>query len=245
MQITPTIRVNRAHPDARGCFFAVPVIRGGDIHEATGWVSKGLGRVKWTGTPSYRNHPSGFAVKPSANTNYIGTPGSGTPWTNAFTVVARVIVDPGWAAGNGIVRVGGGIFALGTTNFGAWADSGAGNSQTGPAIVAGVEVAVGYRFRTSDNNLDWFQNGVKTGSGTLAITTVSVPTEIGRFPPGTGMTGSIRDVRVWDRYMPDATFERYYTNPNAFYLPSRPPLFARPTGALGRLTPMLRAAARH
>ncbi len=54
MQALPTqgLRLNRRHPDAVGCYFAMPVMEcGGEVVRDLAWSgSKGLGQPTWSGT---------------------------------------------------------------------------------------------------------------------------------------------------------------------------------------------------
>jgi hypothetical protein len=225
VQALPTqgLLLNRHHPDAPGCFFAVPVMeRGGEVVRDVAWRgSKGLGQPVWTGTRSYANLRGGRAIVTSVG-NIVGTPLSGTPWSGFFSVMATV-KPAGAGASSGIVRCGGFILGQNASLLQATLDSNSALYTSALTLAQDVEYRIGFRYGgTGAGLVSAFVNGVKeTGTAAQAATTASVPTQLGGTGAGNQFAGMIRDVRIWSRFLPDAAFERYYTNPNAFYTTGR------------------------
>ncbi len=50
-----------------------------------------------------------------------------------------------------------------------------------------------------------------------------------------GYKSKFMDVRIWNRFMPDAAFQRYLYNPRAFYTVSRASLKGVSANAFGRM----------
>lgn len=227
--VTQGLVLNRRHADAVGCFFAVPVMeRGGDTVRDVAWSgSKGLGQPVWTGTRSYVNQRRGRALNISVG-NTVATPSTGQPWSNDFSVCATVTITTPTNQ-NAVVRCGGFLFGVrsigGTVSL--W-DNGATVVSNGPAITASVESTIGVRWRTGVTP-DFFLNGVRSlGDATVAITSVATKTTIGGQAAVADMVGTVRDVRIWNRFMPDATFRRYHYDPYSFYMPDESMLVSAP-----------------
>jgi len=248
VQALPTqgLVLNRRHPDALGCFFAVPVMeRGGEVlRDVARGGSKGLGQPVWTGTRSYGNLRRGRAVSINGVSNVVATPVAGTPWSKNWSCVATINASAN-AGPDGFIRCGGFVLSVQANVLRVFTEAG-GVVATGTMTISlNTEYAVGARWRDSDNLVTFFVNGAKQDIAGTAIATSSVTTKIGWNSPGTGLVGLVKDVRIWDRYMPDATFERYYYDPNSFYARMRAVQVAVLVGAFGRMFPMLRLATRH
>lgn len=224
--VTQGLRINRSHPDAVGCYFALPVMeRGGNTVRDVAWNgSKGLGQPAWSGTRSYGNLRSGRAMSVSTG-NTIATPTAGTPWVKDFSVCFSVQVSSFIASKGGFIRSGG--FAIAHTasagTLELHQDNVAVRKTSTVALSTGVYYTVGVRYRGSDNTGAFFVNGVKetfTASG--AVVPASFTTSVFAAFNAAVATCLIRDIRIWNRFMPDVTFERYHTQPLAFYRPRAP-----------------------
>lgn len=238
---TQGLRLNRRHPDAVGCFFAVPVMeRGGETVRDLAWNgSKGLGQPVWSGTRSYVNQRRGRALSVTTG-NTIATPVAGTPWTNdwscAFTMNTSALI----ATKGGYLRCGG--FAIAHTGSTATLeihqDNVAVRATSGFTFSLNTEYAVSIAYRASDLAIRVYMNGVRENlTAGATITTSAFTTSVFAAFNATVATCTIRDIRIWNRFLPEAAHERYYVNPNAFYTPS---LFARvrgvpSTGLAGRM----------
>lgn len=247
---TQGLQLNRKHPDAIGCYFAVPVIeRGGEVARDLAWSgSKGLGQPVWSGTRSYGNLRRGRALNVTTG-NTIATPVAGTPWTTdwscAFTMKASAFI----ASKGGFLRSGG--FAIAHTasagTLEIHQDNVAVRATSGVTLVVDTEYVIGVSYRASDLAIRLYINGVRENlTAGATITTSSFTTSVFAAFNAAVASCLIRDIRIWNRFMPESTHERYYQNPNAFYLlaPRRTSLFALRgvsfSGA-GRLMPFLRA----
>ncbi len=230
MQVLPTqgLRLNRRHPDAVGCYFAMPVMeRGGEVVRDLAWSgSKGLGQPVWSGTRSYVNIRHGRALSVSSG-NTVGTAGSGQPWATDWSVCLTVMPTAFIAAKGGLIRSGG--FAIAHTASAGTVeihqDNVAVRATSAQVLVVNQPTVLGVRWRGSDNAYAFFFNGIKeSGVGGGTVTSAATPTSIFAAFNAATITGAIRDVRIWNRFMPDVTFERYYRDPLSFYV-VRPPAF--------------------
>ena len=220
--VTQGLQINRRHPDARGCIWALPMMeQSGDVvRDASRKLSNGLGATVWTGTRSWANIRRGKAVSVNS-TNYIATQSAGTPWANTWSVMltVRFTSSPGAC----MVRCGGFVFGDSACVLKVYTEAGASvAASTFPAMTAGLEYVVGARWRSSDNLVTFFKDGAKQDIAGAAIATSSVTTNLINWPINSSFVGLFHDVRIWDRYMPDAAFARYYANPNAFYTAVQP-----------------------
>lgn len=211
--------------------------RGGEVaRDASGRLSKGLGVAVWTGTRSYVNLRGGRGLS-LTNGNYIGTPNTGTPWTNNFTCFFTA--QPTATQGGCYVRCGGFVIGLTASVLRLFNEAGTTiATSTFAAATNGLEYALGVRYRNSDNLVTFFKDGAKQDIAGGALVTSAVTTNLLQWPVNSATTVVLRDIRIWDRYMPDAAYERYYTNPHAFY--TRQPLALRaPSFNAGRFFPFM------
>lgn len=216
------LQINRGHPDAIGCFFAVPCSeRGGEVARDAAWKGKGQGQPVWTGTRNWSTMPGGRCVVANAATSYIATPLTGTPWSQDISMVATIIPTTITALAQCILRAG--MFSLeitATTGVLRLVEDGIAvrASSTQAALVAGKLYVLGVRYRRSAGAIDFFINGSKdTVTGVAAITAAASTTGMFSTSNNSSIDGRARDLRCWNRAMPDATFERYYRTPNGFY----------------------------
>jgi hypothetical protein len=218
---TQGLRINRRHPDAVGCYFAMPVEeRGGETVRDLMWSgSKGLGQPVWTGARAYGNLRRGRAVSVGLGV-LVGTPLTGTPWSSDFSVCFTMNASTFATAKGGFIRSGG--FAIAhTTGVGTLElhqDNVAVRATSGVALNVNQEYVIGLRYRLSDLNVNIYINGSReTLTAGAAVTTSAFTTATFASFNAQAAVALIRDIRIWNRYMPDATFERYYYKPNDFY----------------------------
>jgi hypothetical protein len=222
--------VNQAHPDARGCFFAVPCSEhGGEAaRNVIGSHGTGCGDPTWTGTRNWSVMPGGRCVVANAAAAYITTTITKLTWSQDVSLMATILPTNITALAQCILRAAN--FALeitATTGVLRLTEDGVAvrASSTQPALVAGTLYRLGVRYRRSAGAIDFFINGVKdTVTGVAAITAVTSTTGMFSSANASSIDGRARDLRAWDRALPDAAFERYYYNQNAFY---RAPMVAR------------------
>lgn len=220
------LAINRSHPDFRGLSFCVP----GDRRTGSNVVPRVLfatggspSSLALTGGPT-----AGSAVLRSGPAIVLVTAG------NEASFSASVSAAP-WTAGGGVsamwrMRVG----TLGRTDcvfqyagFVAGPSSGSqlfcGNDATsttggsGATLVTGVEYVCGIRYVSGA--CAFFLNGVKTTNAETFPTPTASKVGIGNgTTASTSFRGAVRDLRIWNRQLPDSAFERYYVNPDAFYM---------------------------
>jgi len=187
----------------------------------------------------------GFAFKP--NSTRLEQP-SATLLRNRQLSVAFSLMMTSSLIIQGILQINGVMVCTQNDASGSLvvADSGGGN-QSGTAgsglLALNLWYRIGIRIRNDATSADFFINGVKapiTGTTTNITPAAGITQIAGCNVAGQRtLVGFLRDVRVWDAAMPDATFERYYVNPWAFYTRSRPVFKAAAGGAGGRLLPFL------
>lgn len=216
--------VNEAHPDARGCFIAVPCSEhGGEVaRNVIGSHGTGCGDPTWTGTRNWSVMPGGRCVVVNAATAYITTTITKLTWSNEVSLMATILPTNIPALAQCVLRAAN--FALeitATTGVLRLTEDGVAVRATSAqaALTAGKLYVLGVRYRRSAAAIDFFINGVKdTVGGVAAITAVTSTTGTFSTSNASGIDGRTRDLRAWDRAMPDSAFERYYQNPNAFYV---------------------------
>jgi hypothetical protein len=216
---TQGIKLNLRHPDARNCVFAAPLNEHGGNNPRDLSRRSGLGTLAWTGTPGFGRMRSGRAMDTGGGNNFVATAGSGGVYNHQWTVMMRV--QPVTVVTQvTIIRVGGfsifdNINQIRILNDGITASI---DFPAGFGLTAGVENVLGFRWNDSDTKCVGFINGFKSSpAGTLALAAVSHPIAFGQWNATYPWNGMIRDVRIWDRMLPDASFERYYYEPNSFY----------------------------
>lgn len=177
----------------------------------------GLGQPVWTGTRSWGTMRGGRAVNTSTG-NYPATPVAGTPWTNAWSVCVRVRGTSFAGLNNGIVRCGGFVLEEVSGLLKVTNEAGTVIANSTTTLVAGTEYALGARWRSSDNLVSFYVNGVREDVAGVGVATSSVTIAVFASANAVSFVGAVRDIRIWRRYMPDVAFERYYRDPNAFYV---------------------------
>jgi hypothetical protein len=240
---------NRRHPDFKGCQAAWTFSEGGSAVSTRLWHSaitpkRYILQDGAAGSRAILQHGVGYKNLTGFNFNSTDV---FPAWSNGISWLVQFNQDVTGGFPRELFEVGGLIFMTEIARQVSFYNVGGtllANSTS--TITLGQEYSLGIRYDKAAGAVTFFINGKKetvTGVAAQTPSATALTTAGGTFR--NAGTGQLRDLRIYNQAMPDSTFERYYTNPNAFYLPSRPPLFARPTGALGRLTPMLRAAARH
>lgn len=252
MQLGSLRAVNRRHPDATGCAIALPFAERGGV-TVRDLLSQGKGAGAFTGTgglldADWARHARGWGISTDgagkgvqqANTRSVSR-GDGV--SICATVMFNALPGSNFVP---LVQVdGGGLFADSTAppNIGY---TGATQIMATPdtAIVVGATLVLGLRWRFSvASSVDVWINGRKYASlaGTPRAALVwqakVAATSTEGFAPK--FQGVISDVRIWDRYMPDPTFRRYYTNPGAFYAPRRSAVKGTSFFQGGRFLPFL------
>jgi hypothetical protein len=114
--------------------------------------------------------------------------------------------------------VGFGIMPAGAQfGIGATADISTGTGQ-GAAPTGGQSYQVGFSLHSAASGF-FYINGVETALTTFP-TIGSNQLMLGHAGAGSAIT-VVSDIRVWNRFMPRATFERHYSQPSLFYKQGR------------------------
>lgn len=232
--------LNRNDPDAKGLVIALPLTEGG------GWVSgvrERTGRfpIKFTAQAGLLDSdsvvmPWGRALSLNG-TKYLSQPTSNIAGSNGLSMSCRVVVKAAGTVDEGILTCSAGWIIHGTASFAsnfAIRLAGTTGVSLGTVPTIGQMYTIGVRFTVGSSNVDAFLDGVKLA--TLAVggnyTSASEVLCVGTRPDivGRATNCNIGDVRVWNRVMPDATFERAYTRPLGLYLPTRKVLRAQVGG---------------
>lgn len=249
MQALQYLAINPRHPDAHGCFFAAPFTeRGGSIlRDATGSRGKGKGDCLIVGTPTWDRMRSGHGVVVTQG-NLYQTASGASPWTSAGGISVMFRVRPDSFPGTKVAVNCCGI----SIGFQAGAALWVGNDNTSTdysigAFTAGIEYVIGVRWTSTGTVVSSFINGAKNTSTASFPGSVAGRIGIGANTAASDQPMAIRDFRIWDRLLPDSAFERYYTQPQAFYVlsakyPRLSSVLLRPSGAAGRFLPFLHPA---
>lgn len=248
MRALPTqgLSLNRHHPDAPGCFFAAPCNEKGGtlIHDVSGRRGKGLGSCVIAGATAATSsnlfrYGSGLTV---SNTISFATGTGVAPWTTTGGVSMMAVVRIDSLPNIGVALRCCGI-TFGPTAGGAWfvGNDGTSSDFSAGVAAAGNEYVIGVRFASGTNNTSIFINGVKfTGTASFPGATSTVPLGVATSLGAASLNGIIRDIRMWDRSLPDVSFERYYYKPWDFYVPTKSILLRRRALNTGMFFPFFR-----
>jgi len=119
-----------------------------------------------------------------------------------------------------IVRANKGVLGMGTTGLLQFCSSAGGGAlaQGTIACAANAPLSLGLRYQTGSNALSFFINGRREDFTSTALANASEVVEVLHGVADTrAAVGRIRDIRIWNRYLSDEAFKRYYTNPADFY----------------------------
>lgn len=228
MQALPRVwRINRRHPDAGGCVVALPLVeRGGTSPRdavskfAPGWTAAGGFLPSQWGTIHGGSALGTLTADDGLIHNTAFNYGSGF---EAMTIMVRVKKEVSTAAASQTIVCCSNVGIIDRLQqFGYVNDNLSVFAVAGPTGVVGQHYTLGLRVRPGVANPHLFVDGER-------FTVTVTPSAFSATALGIGNTasvvqtfqGKIRDVRIWNRWMPDAAFERYYRNPLAFYQVAR------------------------
>jgi hypothetical protein len=222
--------VNGRHPDARGLVIALPLSLWGrgtsTIKDASRHGGSGAGAFSFTGTPSYVQTPTGVGLQTAATGNYLTSANAVQLWAAAFGISCQFVPSATPAVvGSALVRANKGVLAMdNATNFlSLWPSGGGAAIATDTrALTIGKLYTVGVRYRASDNQVSFYINGERNDIAGAALAPAAESIEVfhGVFDARSAL-GTVRDVRIWNRYPPDETFLRAHYSAAAFYAPQR------------------------
>jgi hypothetical protein len=156
---------------------------------------------------------------------------------SAMTIMVTIgrIFDTGGATQPVVVCSNFGIVDR-LNQFGYVDDAGATFAIAGPALTVGPRYVVGLRGKPGVANLDLFVNGARFTVAATPSAFSATPLSLGNtVAMSQGYKSKFMDVRIWNRFMPDAAFQRYLYNPRAFYTVSRASLKGVSANAFGRM----------
>lgn len=223
--------LNRAHPDAKGLVIALPLSegKGTDFRDRTGvfkdlWSSTG-GMV---GT-DWGNAQRGVGLKSIANSHGLLQNVSRVVSSGDLSFACSVMIFTYGALGSILLRTSNIVFlitAAGHPQISNDAGTITGAVAGGPVLNVNTFHTLGFRLQAGTTASDCFIDGFKqampaaSANWTLSATTSS----IANWPIGGANWNPsyiISDIRVWNRFMPDSTFERMYREGRSkLYLPT-------------------------
>jgi len=245
MQALPRgFSINRSHPDAPACVVAIPFVeRGGTVVRDVAARGRGSGAISGTGgllNSDWTTHRFGHGLSVAGGTGVLAANAVNLSKGDGMAVMCAVTWRAINASFSAIVATSGWMFVNDNSGNGAitYSNTGGTNYVVGSqAPTVGVAYRVGIRFRTGvAGSLETFMNGVKASLVLTPSAFASSATKIASTSVFAGTNDMIiSDVRIFDRWMPDAAFERNYRTPNAFYIQPRPVLRRPAAGGAGSM----------
>lgn len=210
------LKANPRHPDFKGCIAAWPMADGPlSMRNA---VSS---RYKLTATNGSRQAMrTGMGYKNLTSLTYSTTDAFPNWGTAGLSWLIRFQQDTTGGFPREIFEESQVIFMTEIARQVSWYNTAGTQLAVGTrTITLGQEYALGIRY-DGGSQVTFFINGTKetitSGGGPFSGTGSALSVSGGTFR--NQGTGYIRDIRIYHKAMPDATFERYYTDPNSFYL---------------------------
>jgi concanavalin A-like lectin/glucanase superfamily protein len=241
MQTSSQLAMNKKHPDYAGLKVCVPFNRRGAAQ--VDLVKRDVYSVG-AGTPTITVQRGGYAFSSTDVSAYLQSGNTTALWSTDLSVSCQLMIDalagsPGvWAVGD----LGLAIEASGNPHLWNGASVNWDLTASSFAFTTGVWYTIGVRYRSTPSTLSGFYvNGRRYDASGGAAYTASGGVFIGKTTQVNRETfaGKLRDFRVWNRYMPDATFERAHFDPLSFYTMPRT-LIAKRFGAnLGSFLPFM------
>ena len=228
-------RINKKHPDAAGCVAAWPMADGPlSMRNA---VSR---RYNLTATSGARAGMSrGLGHRNLTAFTYSTADSFPTP--TSFSLLATHVPDQVGGFPRELFEVNGVVFMTEIAKeLSLYTVAGSFLGKSTIAMTLGLEYSLGIRYNVVTQLSSYFINGALVGNtNDGALTFSSTVLSVGGGGFRNSGSGTIRDIRIYHRAMPDITFSRYYLDPNSFYVRSRRRVLKGVSFNGGRMMPFL------
>jgi hypothetical protein len=219
MQAGAALAVNRGHPDALGLVVCLP-LSDRNINRNVDLV-RGDAYTVGAGSPTKAVMPQGVGFSSTDVSAYLVGTTTTSPWVTEFSVSCQIFMNS-FTGSPGLWSFGGVGLAIETTGvLSLWnASSNQGLTSPSSAVATNRAHTVGVSFHAGGVQALYVDGARVAGpTSAFAFTATAEASNIGRTKQASRETcdGKIRDVRVWARVMPDATFARAHYDPLSFY----------------------------
>lgn len=237
-------KVNQRHPDADGLVLALPLgekgtsLTTGILRDASG--RRGLCNITTIGSGLTTTGKHGRGAKETVSAVWV-TQVAIPAWSEGISWMIQYNQDVTGGFPREIFEVGGLIFMTEIArNVSFYNVAGTLLAASTSLITLGQEYSLGIRYVKASGTVSFFIDGKREDVTGVAAQTPSATTwqyGAGGTFRNSGTFNLLRDVRVYNRPLPDAAFQRYYRDPNSFYVQSRPAGAVRGSSAtnFGRL----------
>lgn len=206
-------RANPRHPDFKGCVAAWPMVNPLSQPNA---VSRLYPMTSTAATRKVMRHGVGYE---QLSTLGYSTAATIPAWSSGFSWLIQFNQDQTGGFPREIFEVNGHIFMTEIARqVSLYTTAGTQKAASTTVITLGREYSLGIRFDNASGVVSFFIDGVREDVTSVSLTPSATALTVGGGSFRNGGSGRIRDIRLYNRPMPDSTFERYHYNPNGFYL---------------------------